>query len=194
MTSAGPYLFAEGGLYLLRYDVEKNRIDRVAHRGLPYIGEAVQTRFSVDGRYALTYSFSFTQSGQYGYFLLDLQEQTALLLEQGSSAWTTTQLPDGVQAQLDAAGVTLAANKAETGVTRREDGSYWFRAADGSECEMSALRALGCGDYAQIDPTQIGALEQADEAHGLQMGYYRFVVIDTASGEVTQTCALNELA
>lgn len=172
-----PFLFAVQGRYILRYDIDKNEIDRIVDLRESYNGWPFQTSFSSNGRYCIEYSFDFNNDEPaHNYFIIDFERKTADLITDIYNKNFVPKLSDDIKGEMQ----DLRFNVNEPAVFHSYNGN-----------EITALKDLGLGCYINVDENRIGAIMPISSELSGELGYYKFSIIDIRKNEIVHEYMLN---
>ena len=160
------YLFAMLSNFVVRYNITENRVDRIVELGELPEGYYFVMSFSQDGRYSIVFLAPIPGWENVGdhknYFLMDFDEEQVTLISTTFDSVQTENLPGEVESRSNH--IVFVANEA---------------------------RPAGITDALIMSSGQIGAIMPADSEMELELGFYKFVIIDADTGEIIQEYALN---
>ncbi|KPU43277.1 hypothetical protein OXPF_27180 [Oxobacter pfennigii] len=100
------FLFAVFGRYVLRYNINENKVDKVDYLGESYNNWPFGASASSNGRYSISYSFDFYGEPARNYFLIDFETETAELIcdiysEEKVDIIKNYKIPDEIKGELE---------------------------------------------------------------------------------------------
>jgi hypothetical protein len=197
------FLFTTTGGYLLRYNINKNEVDRVVYLGEGYNGWPYEFSFSSNGRYSIVSNFSFSGGLNRNYFLIDFEENTVELIcdiysEDKVAEIINNRIPKEVKREVNkylmfdlSESATCCSIEETASTTEPYNYLYTFHDKNGNTSNLYSLKNLSCGSYSIIDENRVAAI-MSPEGIGCDLGYFKIAIIDVKEDKIIQEYFLNK--
>ena len=203
-----PYVYAyiprSFGLYLIRYNIPENSIDRAVHlEEIPPNYMDWHFSFSPDGEFALSYnSDPFSKFPETNFFLLDFENSEAIFLAQSREGLNNEGLnpeqfpyPESFS-NSDTIGWETEIGTLDFEIEQGflEDIRKYIAIDDqGEKHELTTLKNNGFeSKFVVVDSQTIVALLPVYDNRPGDLGHYKFALINVADDTIIQECAINE--
>ncbi|MDR5658369.1 hypothetical protein RH915_02590 [Serpentinicella sp. ANB-PHB4] len=195
------YIYAGHGSHLLRYNIKDNKIDRAIklHESFGGIHDT-NLRFTLDGEYAIIGISNQDQKGLTNINFLNFENKTNTFLANEENNFKIEDVPEEVRSKFNTENIFHKNNDNHDVlkfkiVYNSEESTYFVHTLDNasSSYELNTLRGAYFNaepHFVGIDDKTIGTLLPTDD-DGLNLGYYKFVLIDIEKDEIIQEYAIN---
>lgn len=198
------YIYAGFGRYLLRYNISDNKIDRAVKSGDTLSSfYDINWSFTLDGKYAI-FADLWNENYQYqprNIYLLNFENREIRFLAYSESDFKIENIPENIRVGFNIENIFLDGNHDNLDVLNCtiehnfEEDKYiaYTRGNNSSGYEVTALRgaSLNCErPFVGIDAKRVGSIVPIN-GNGLNLGYYKFVLIDIEKNKIVQECPIN---
>lgn len=185
LWSQSSFLFTQHENYVVRYDINNNKIDKIVDLGNVYENWSFKTSYSSNGRYIISNMFDPNNEnpkliGCY-YFLIDLKSQTKTLLaevyDENRAIEVTSLIPQ--ESRSDYYDLAFSTEILKNALLSE---SLYLKDIDRRFEHISCVA---------IDSNRAGLLIPTTPGLEDILGNYRFMVLDLQSDKIVQECHLS---
>ncbi len=196
------YLYAVFGRYMLRYNISENKMDRA----IEYENGFSDSIFNLssDGKYVIVSKlFDNTENAQLNNtFLIDFESNEIKYWEDLKEGFDFEEIPEAIRDEFEVAKINEYTKLANSEILKYSidydatSGSYFARSKEdlAKVIEITVLKNKifeGERTFIYINSNTIGTLIPSND-NAIDLGYYKFVLIDIEKDKVIQESLINE--